>query len=305
VGANAGTLNLVTGKYGVSDNTIIIRVRNAANLDFIRRQLEGKNLNRLIFGSGQPLITGTQLKSIDLAEPGASEQRAIAEVLSDVDSFLAALEALISKKRAIKQAAMQQLLMGKARLPGFSGNWNTTRIGDQLNYERPDKYIVRSTEYTGRGDIPVLTANKSFILGYTDETFGVCRTLPAIVFDDFTTDCKFATFPFKVKSSAIKLLRPRHDRVNLRYMFERIQLIRFPVSDHKRYYISEYQHIELPFPDYAEQEAIVSVLSEMDTEVTALNARREKTRAIRQGMMQQLFTGRIRLVKPERAEANA
>ena len=162
--------------------------------------------------------------------------------------------------------------------------------------ERPDNYLVQSTEYTEHGDIPVLTANKSFVLGYTDEEFGVCHNIPVIVFDDFTTDCKYATFPFKVKSSAIKLLHTKHDQISLRYIFERLQLIRFPLGDHKRYYLSEYQNLEILIPNYVEQAAIMSVLSNINKEIAAIERHRDKTRAIKQGMMQQLLTGRVRLV---------
>jgi len=233
--------------------------------------------------------------------PPPKEQAAIAEALSDVDALLAALDKLIAKKRAIKQAAMQQLLTGQTRLPGFTGEWETKRIAEMLVYERPDKYIVTNTDYAATGDVPVLTANKGFILGYTYETHGICHNLPVIVFDDFTTDCKYVDFPFKVKSSAIKLLRPINDRVSLRYMFGRMQLIHFPIGEHKRYYISEYQNIELPVPDYDEQRAIAAALSDMDAEIAALERRRDKTQQIKQGMMQQLLTGRVRLVKPEAA----
>ncbi len=154
----------------------------------------------------------------------------------------------------------------------FSGEWETKRISDLLSYKRPDAYIVKSTEYSEHGNIPVLTANKAFILGYTDEIFGICQNFPAIVFDDFTTDNKFATFPFKVKSSAIKLLYPKHERVSLRFVFERMQLIDFPLGNHKRYYISEYQNLELSVPDYEEQRAIAEVLSDVDGLINALDA---------------------------------
>ena len=234
-----------------------------------------------------------------------NEQRAIAEALSDVDTLLNALEALIKKERAVKQATMQQLLTGKTRLPGFSGAWETARISDLLAYRRPDPYIVQSTEYTEHGNIPVLTANKAFILGYTDEVSGICNNFPVIVFDDFTTDSKYATFPFKVKSSAIKLLYPKHVRVSLKYVFERMQLIDFPLGNHKRFYISEYQNLELYAPDYDEQHAIAAVLSDIDAEITALEQRRDKTSSIKQGMMQQLLTGQVRLVKPDTSTSSA
>ena len=255
--------------------------------------------------SGIPKINRNELAEYRVALPTSPEQRVIAEALSDVDALLGAMEALIDKKRAIKLAVMQQLLTGKTRLSGFSREWEKKRIRDLVTYERPDRYIVQSTEYTDRGDVPVLTANKSFILGYTDEAFGVCHDLPVIVFDDFTTDRKYATFPFKVKSSAIKLLHPKDDRVSLRYVFERMQLIRFRLGDHKRYYISEYQNLELLAPDYDEQVAIVSELSDMDAEITALERRRDKTRAIKEGIMQQHLTGRVRLVEPPQREVSA
>ena len=194
------------------------------------------------------------------------------------------------KKMEHDSVSMQQFLTGKMRLPGFNGEWRKTRIGDLLTYRRPDPYIVQSTEYIDHGDVPVLTANKSFVLGHTDETSGVCRDLPVIIFDDFTTDSKYATFPFKVKSSAIKLLYGKHECVSLKFVFERMQLIRFPLGNHKRYYISEYQNLEVFVPDFDEQLAIVQVLSEMDAEVAALERRHDKSRAIKQGMMQQLLT---------------
>ena len=224
------------------------------------------------------------------------EQRAIATALSDVDGLLGGLDRLIAKKRDLKQAAMQQLLTGQTRLPGFHGEWRPKKLGELLKYERPDKFLVNSAEYLEKGDIPVLTANKSFILGYTNDDFGIYENLPAIIFDDFTTDSKYVDFPFKVKSSAIKILKARGADVNLQFIFARMRLVDFPLGEHKRYYISEYQHIELPMPEPDEQTAIASVLTEMDAELVALEQRREKTRALKQAMMQELLTGRTRLV---------
>ena len=252
----------------------------------------------------QPKLALTRIRQFAIPlPPSEAAQRAIATALSDVDALLGGLARLIAKKRDLKQAAMQHLLTGKTRLPGFSGEWETKQLGDLLAYERPDRYIVKSTEYSNHGDIPVLTANKAFILGYTTEAFGVCADLPAIVFDDFTTASKFATAPFKVKSSAIKLLRPRYNRTSLRFLFDRMQLIRFPVGDHKRYYISDYQNRRLPIPESDEQLAVVSVLSDMDAEIAALEARRNKTRDLKQAMMQELLTGKTRLVPAEAVHA--
>lgn len=130
VGANAGKLTVVDGAYGVTDNTIIVRISSSYPMDYYRRQLEAKRLNSMVFGSGQPLITGTQIKRIVIPiPPTRAEQETIAEALSDADALIESLEQLIAKKRQIKQGAMQALLTGKKRLPGFSGEWEVKRLG--------------------------------------------------------------------------------------------------------------------------------------------------------------------------------
>jgi type I restriction enzyme S subunit len=116
VGANAGKMNFVSGEYGVTDNTIILNFPSNVCLAFIWRQLESKRLNNLVFGSGQPLITGTQLKALRLAIPPLPEQTAIATVLSDMDAEITALEARQEKTRLLKQGMMQELLTGRIRL---------------------------------------------------------------------------------------------------------------------------------------------------------------------------------------------
>jgi type I restriction enzyme S subunit len=243
-----------------------------------------------------PNITSQDIRAFPIALPPLPEQRAIAAALSDVDALLAKLDQFIAKKRDLKQAAMQQLLTGQTRLPGFRGEWEVKRLGELLAYEQPTKYLVSSSEYSDSNDVPVLTAGKTFVLGFTHETEGIFADLPTIIFDDFTTATKFVTFPFKAKSSAMKILKPRNPLVNLRLVYEIMQLIDFKLGDHKRYWISEYSKLEVKLPEVAEQTAIATVLSDMDAELAALEARRDKTRALKQGMMQELLTGRIRLV---------
>lgn len=161
-----------------------------------------------------PYITGIKVSSISrtsiqetkLLVPPIAEQRAIAEALSDVDGLIAALDKKIAKKRLLKQGAMQQLLTGKKRLPGFIDKWKYVALEHLLEYEQPTKYLVESSDYIESGT-PVLTAGKTFILGYTAETKGIYTNLPVIIFDDFTTDSKYVTMPFKAKSSAMKMLQ--------------------------------------------------------------------------------------------------
>lgn len=257
----------------------------------IRKQIVARGQGAIRANIGQ-----ADLKQVVAPIPPMPEQCAIANALSDVDALLAKIDQLIAKKRDLKQAAMQQLLTGQTRLPGFSGEWEVKRLGDLLSYEQPTPYLVRSAEYDAGNSVPVLTAGKTFILGYTNETDGVYSSPPVIIFDDFTTASKFVDFHFKAKSSAMKILKAREGRAHIRFAFERMQIIDFQLGDHKRYWISEYSKLPIETPSLVEQTAIATVLSDMDAELAALEARRDKTRALKQGMMQALLTGRIRLI---------
>ena len=235
------------------------------------------------------------IRELQIHLPTLSEQKAIAEALSDTDNLISSLEKLIDKKNKIKQGAMQQLLTGKKRLPGFNGEWEEFQLVELLDYEQPTDYIVESTDYSVNG-IPVLTPGKSFVLGYTNETSGIFSEVPVIIFDDFTTVSKFVTFPFKVKSSAMKMLKLRDKAHNLRLIFKIMQILKFTIGDHKRYWISEYSRLKINLPSIEEQNAIDQVLSDMDLEIEGLEEKLEKVKTIKQGMMQELLTGRIRLI---------
>ena len=148
--------------------------------------------------------------------------------------------------------------------------WKEILLGELLNYEQPQNYIVENEDYNDKFKTPVLTAGKSFVLGYTNETNGIYTKLPVIIFDDFTTTSHFVDFKFKVKSSAMKMLTPKNDLVSLKYIFFMMQLIQHDSTSHKRYYLSTYQNkkILLPFsngkPDIKGQERIVSILEKAE-----------------------------------------
>ena len=123
-----------------------------------------------------------------------------------------------------------------------------TQISDLLEYEQPTKYIVVDTEYSENNElIPVLTANKAFVLGYTEETFGIYDKGECIILDDFTLDCKLVNFRFKVKSSAIKILTSK-DNISLRYVFEYLNYQSLETAEHKRHYISEIEPMLISYP---------------------------------------------------------
>src|SRR3989338_10260456 len=142
--------------------------------------------------------------------------------------------------------------------------WKEVELGDVLDYEQPTDYIVASEDYAAEYETPVLTAGKSFILGYTDEKKGIYDKLPVIIFDDFTVASKYVTFPFKVKSSAMKLLTPKTKEINLKYIFWLMQTIKVNSVSHKRYYLSKYQHIKIQLPPLPTQHTIVSILEKAE-----------------------------------------
>jgi len=169
--------------------------------------------------------------------------------------------------------------------------WKWARLGGILQYEQPQKYIVLTEDYDDKNGIPVLTAGKTFILGYTNENFGICDNLPVILFDDFTTDSKYINFPFKVKSSATKILRQRNVDINLFYVFNAIQLIKLkPGSEHKRFWISEYTKLPIPLPPLPEQRKIAEILETVDNAIEKTDKIIEKYKRIKQGLMQDLLT---------------
>lgn len=165
--------------------------------------------------------------------------------------------------------------------------WEVRFLSDILDYERPDNFIVETETYCEEG-IPVLTANKSFILGYTRESTGIYVNLPVIIFDDFTTDKKYVDFPFKVKSSAIKILHTKHTDI-LRFIYELMNQITFEAKEHKRYYISTYQRIQVPLPKEKEQQKIADCLSSLDELIEATIKKVEALKEHKKGLMQRLF----------------
>lgn len=178
-------------------------------------------------------------------------------------------------------------------LKAMPDGWHIVELSEILQYEQPYHYIVLSEEYNDVFGIPVLTAGKSFLLGYTNESDNVYSNLPVIIFDDFTTDSKYVDFPFKVKSSAMKFLRPREDvSIDLKLVFEYLQSLKISVanSDHKRRWISEFSKIKITIPPFEQQTKIANILSTCDAVIEKTQAAIAKYKLIKQGMLYDLFT---------------
>ena len=241
--------------------------------DFIFYALNSKyeKIRSLSNDGGQKNLSLGLIKKIQIALPTLPEQQKIAEILSTWDMAIEKQNALIEQLELRKCGLMQQLLTGKSRLrkasgERFKGEWKKARLGKILDYEQPTPYLVKDSIYNDSFDIPVLTAGKTFILGYTNEKNGIYNKVPVIIFDDFTTDTKYVDFPFKAKSSAMKILKCK-ENTNIKFVYEAMQMIKYVVGGHERHWISKFAHISIPLPSLAEQTAIAEVLSTVDREI--------------------------------------
>ena len=135
--------------------------------------------------------------------------------------------------------------------------WAICRLENIIEYEQPTAYIVSSTDYNDTYSTPVLTAGKTFVIGYSNDDEGIFSNLPCIIFDDFTTDSRLVNFPFKVKSSAMKILKT-NKAIDIEYVASFMSITRLIGDTHKRYWISEYSKLEIPLPPYKEQVRIMN-----------------------------------------------
>lgn len=169
-------------------------------------------------------------------------------------------------------------------------------LGQLLSYEQPTSYIVESTKYSDKYEIPVLTAGKSFIIGYTNEKTGIYDKLPVIIFDDFTTSSQYVNFKFKVKSSAMKILTVNSELVLPKYIFYQMQVINIDHSTHKRYWIQQYSKVKVKIPELGEQKRIVQkieeLFSELDKGVETLQTTKRQLAVYRQAVLKEAFEGK-------------
>ncbi|WRG34037.1 restriction endonuclease subunit S [Helicobacter pylori] len=266
-------------------------------LYYLMLTLKNKLL-KLASGSTFLEVSPNKIKNLLIPLPPLNEQIAIANILSDLDRYLYSLDALILKKESVKKALSFELLSQRKRLKGFNQAWQRVRLGDILSYEQPTKYLVATTQYLQKGFTPILTAGKTFILGYTNDKHGIYTNIPVIIFDDFTTDSKMVNFPFKVKSSAIKILSLRdNNQADLKYIYEKLTLLKHQVTDHKRYWIDEFSDFEIPLPPLNEQIAIANILSDLDSEIISLKNKKRQFDNIKKALNHDLMSAKIRVLK--------
>ena len=302
--------------------------RDLSDPYFIFAQLFTQNVNdqiaKILAGSNYPAINSRDVKLIEIPyPPQISEQRAIAEALSDVDGLLNALETLITKKRAIKQAVMQQLLTGKTRLLGFKGTWETKRLGEIASFFKGSSLFLK-TDMSLDGKRRCIHYGELFttygeciseVLHGTDREGAFFRSLSNDVLmpaSDVTPN-GLATASCISQSDIILggdilVIRVPAEILNGVFLAYAIKISRNQVMQLVsgttvfHLYGRDMANFSFTMPSIQEQNAIVDILSDMDAEIAALEQRRYKTIAIKQGMMQQLLTGQIRLIKTQQRD---
>ena len=256
-------------------------------------------------GGAQPNLSVSEISDHRFCVPKTlPEQRAIAAALSDVDGLLGGLDRLIAKKRDLKQAAMQQLLTGQTRLPGFSGEWEVKTLGETThsldNLRVP---LNESQRERMKGDYPYCGANGvlDFVDNYVIDDDIILMAEDGGYFDEYETRPIAYRMTGKcwVNNHAhILKAKPGFDQGFLFYSLVHKNILPFLASGTRaKLNKSEMNKIEVCLPkEQPEQTAIAAVLSDMDAELAALEARRDKTRDLKQAMMQELLTGKTRLL---------
>ena len=318
-GALCGNVVGAEGKFFASEHAIVVTARVGIDIRFLTYVLIEMRLNQYSESSAQPGLSVLKVLKLPLAIPrNVAEQRAIAEALGDVDALLGALDRLIAKKRDLKKAAMQQLLTGQTRLPGFKGEWKVTRLGEVGAFLKGSG--VRKDEAMS-GNLPcirygeIYTHHNDYIKSFNS---WICPQVAATAMRIKQGDLLFAGSG-ETKDEIGKCVAFIEDCEA--YAGGDIVILR--LNDANPTFMGYYcntapinaqkaskgqgdavvhigtealSSITVTLPSLPEQTAIATVLSDMDAEIAALEARREKTRALKQAMMQELLTGKTRLI---------
>ncbi|WP_123630122.1 restriction endonuclease subunit S [Salinisphaera orenii] len=305
-------------KFYFKDASIIwLKSRQSFDSDYLKQLFETQFIRNQVADSS----TGTTVDTYTISGanrtlvpvPRIAEQRAIATALSDADALIESLDRLIAKKRAIKQAAMQQLLTGQTRLPGFSGNWETKRLGEISTIAMGRTPRRNNRAFWGRGHVWLSIADlQGKVVSDSKEKI---TDLAAVGMTPIPKGTLLMSFKLSIgrlcfsgcnlftNEAICSFTNLRVDAQFLYYALNRTDFSLYGKQAVKGYTLNSesLKLVEVSLPSGEEQAAIANVLSNMDDNIEALKNRRDKAHRVKQGMMQQLLTGRVRLVAPETA----
>jgi len=236
---------------------------------------------------------------IEIWMPKKSEQEPIAKFFYYLDNLIILQQHKIEKLQNFRKSMLEKMFpknentIPEIRVSGFTDAWELRKLGDVLKYEQPTEYIVDSTEYSEYYQTPVLTAGQSFILGYTNETHGIKnadKEKPVIIFDDFTTSSHSVDFPFKVKSSAMKLLTIRDEKDNFYFVQTALKNINYTPQNHERHWISKFTKLNISIPkESTEQTKIGEVFKHLDELIIHYQHKLEKLQNVKKAFLEKMF----------------
>ena len=290
-GALCGNINFAEGLFYATEHAVVVETYCKTDVEWAVHSLIHLNLNQYATSTAQPGLSVNTINEVLIPLPPIEEQGRIVRCLNKWNTLIGQIEqGKVDLQTTIKQTKSKILDLAihgklvpqdpndepalellkrinpKAEFACDNGHYTQLPVGwckclleDIVKYEQPQAYIVNSTDYNDSYLTPVLTAGKSFIIGYTNETEGIYQNTPCIIFDDFTTDSKLVDFPFKVKSSAMKILKVTDD-IEIEYVAMFMSIKRLIGDTHKRYWISEYSKLCIPIPPKEEQKRIINIV---------------------------------------------
>lgn len=256
------------------------------------------NLAKVAQGNSIVHLYNNNLKKVNIYFPNIVEQNKIGNILNSISNCINLHERKCEELTLIKKALLQKLFPKKdefepeVRYKNFSDAWEQRKLGEVLSYEQPGPYIVNSDNYDNKFNVPVLTAGKSFILGFTNEVKGIKKASesdPVIIFDDFTTGSHYVDFPFKVKSSALKILSKTNEKIDTKFICEVLSRINYVPQSHERHWISQFSKFNVMIPTSQEQEKVGNFLKQLDHLIALHQRKLEKLKQLKKFLLQNMF----------------
>ena len=289
VGANAGYLYLVNGDYCVSDNTLMLSLKASNNYSFFFNLLTNTNLNKLVFGSGQPLITGGQLKTLDVAIPSLPEQTKIANFLTAVDEKIQHLTQKADLLAQYKKGVMQQIFSQDLRFKDDDGGefpeWEEFSFDDLFFIANNKKTQIKSSDYLEFGETPVVDQGKKSIVGFTNNK-EIYKDVPVVIFGDHTKILKWVDFKFASGADGTQVLKS-YAKVFLKFGYYALCHIELPNLGYSRHMKElKAQFIFIP-QAIEEQTKIANFLTAIDDKITQTQTQLAAVKQYKQGLLQQ------------------
>ena len=283
----------------IHDGWLLLRNdKNLYDLQFLCHLLGSENMlhqyKSFAAGSTVNNLNKDLVGNTTVSFPKKTEQSKLGVFFDSLDNLITLHQRKLDKLSNVKKALLEKMFpkndsdVPEIRFKGFTDAWEQRKFQDMFSFERPDPYIVKSDKYSNEYTMPVLTANKAFVLGYTKENSPCKKT--SLIFDDFTLECKYVDFPYMVKSSAIKILTVKDEKKdNLRFSFERLNTTKIEILGHARHYISVVQPTKTRTPNILEQNKISELFSNLDNLITLHQRKLEKLKNIKKACLEKMF----------------